>query len=93
MNTGYFEPELIGGLTNQPGSPFPVYKRPPELVEVDLGQFAESLKGKRIRGRVANATLVPYFDRSEIEDGALAGRKQLPQFLQQLVGARKPVGR
>ena len=74
LNTGYFEPELIGALTNQPGSPFPVYKRPPELVEVDLGQFAESLKGKRIRGRVANATLVPYFDRAEIEDGALAGR-------------------
>ena len=74
LNTGYFEPELAGALTNQPATPFPVYKRPPELVEVDLGQFAESLKGKRIRGRVANATLVPYFNRAEIEDGALAGR-------------------
>ena len=74
LNTGYFEPELIGARTNQPGSPFPVYRRPPELVEVDLGQFAESLKGKRIRGRVVNATLVPYFDRAEIEDGAIAGR-------------------
>ena len=74
LNTGYFEPELSGSLTNQPATPFPVYKRPPELIEVDLGQFAESLKGKRIRGRVANATLVPYFDRAEIDDGAIAGR-------------------
>ncbi len=74
LNTGYFEPELTGSLTNQPATPFPVYKRPPELVEVDLGLFADSLKGKRVRGRVANATLVPYFDRAEIEDGAIAGR-------------------
>ncbi len=74
LNTGYFEPELTGSRTNDPASPFPVYRRPPELVEVDLGQFAESLKGKRIRGRVAGTALVPYFERAEIEDGALAGR-------------------
>ena len=74
LNTGYFEPELAGSRTNQPATPFPVYKRPPELIEVDLGQFADSLKGKRVRGRVSNATLIPFFDRAEIEDGALAGR-------------------
>lgn len=74
LNTGYFEPEIAGSRTASPAFPFPIYKRPADLVEVDLGQFADSLKGRRIRGRVEGAALVPYWDRAQIEDGALAGR-------------------
>ncbi len=74
LNTGYYEPELAGSLTRAPGYPVPLYKRPPDLIEADLGAFADSLKGRKVRGRVEGTALVPYFDRAEIDAGALSAR-------------------
>jgi len=45
---------------------------PADLVNVDLGQFRENLKGQRIVGRVLDGRLIPYPARAEIEGGALA---------------------
>ena len=72
--TGYYEPELAGSRTKSAAYPVPIYKRPPELVEIDLGTFNDGLKGRRLSGRLAGGTIVPFADRGEIEDGALAGR-------------------
>lgn len=72
--TGYYEPEIAGSRVRMPGYGVPIYRRPPDLVDLDLGQFSDSLKGKKIRGRVAGSTFVPYADRAEIVGGALAGR-------------------
>jgi membrane-bound lytic murein transglycosylase A len=72
--TGYFEPEIAGSRTKAPGFAIPVYKRPPELKEIDLGQFSDGLKGKKIRGKVEGDTFVPFADRAAIDGGALAGR-------------------
>lgn len=72
--TGYYEPEIAGSRVREKGYEVPVYKRPPELVEIDLGQFSDSLKGKRIRGRVEGKSFVPFADRTGIETGALEGR-------------------
>jgi len=74
FTTGYFEPEIAGSRTPKPGSA-PVYGKPHDLVEVDLTPFAADLKGRRIRGRWTGRSVVPYFSRAEIENGALAGRK------------------
>lgn len=71
--TGYYEPEIRGSLEQRPGY-VPIYGRPTDLIEVDLGRFSTDLKGKRVRGRVDGTALVPYFDRTQIEQGALAGR-------------------
>src|SRR3546814_13303389 len=49
--TGYFEPEIAASRTRQPGYDVPVYRRPADLVDVDLGLFSDALKGKNIRGR------------------------------------------
>ena len=73
--TGYYEPEIAGSRTPAPGYDVPVYKRPPDLVEGDLGDFFPDMKGKKIRGRVQGGKLVPYPDRGQIEDGALGGMK------------------
>jgi membrane-bound lytic murein transglycosylase A len=70
--TGYFEPEIAGCRTRQPGCEVPVYRKPPELVEVDAAAAAAA--GTPRRGRLENGVIVPFFERSEIEDGALAGR-------------------
>lgn len=72
--TGYYEPELHGSRSQSAAYPVPIYRRPPELVDIDLGQFNDGLKGRRLSGRIAAGTLVPFADRSAIESGALAGR-------------------
>jgi membrane-bound lytic murein transglycosylase A len=72
--TGYYEPEIEGSRTRRPGYDTPIYRRPPELVEIDLGDFSDALKGKKLRGQVKGNSFVPYADRTQIEEGALAGR-------------------
>lgn len=72
--TGYYEPEIAASRTQKPGYDVPIYRRPGDLVEVDLGQFADDLKGRKIRGRVNGADFTRYYDRTAIESGALAGR-------------------
>ena len=72
--TGYYEPEIAGSRAQTPGYTVPIYRRPNDLIEVDLGLFSDDLKGKRIRGRVDKQRFVPYSDRAEIDGGALAGR-------------------
>ncbi len=69
--TGYYEPEIRGSRTRARGYDVPIYGRPSDLVDVDLGQFSDALKGKRIRGRVDGTSFVPYFDRGAIEAGAI----------------------
>lgn len=71
--TGYYEPEIAGSRDHISGFDVPVYGKPDDLIEVDLGQFSDSLKGKHIRGRVKGQSFVPYFDRGEIDRGALEG--------------------
>lgn len=75
--TGYFEPLLAGSREPSARFRYPVYGPPDDLTVVDLGKFSASLKGKKIIGRVAGDSFVPYFERSEIENqGALEGRAQ-----------------
>ncbi len=72
--TGYYEPEIAASRDRRQGYDVPIYGRPDDLVDVDLGQFAADLKGRKIRGRVDRTNFVPYYDRSQIERGALDGR-------------------
>jgi membrane-bound lytic murein transglycosylase A len=72
--TGYYEPEIRGCRTKQPGCEVPIYKRPNDLIDVDLGTFSDDLKGKSIRGKVNGTKLVQYDDRAAIEGGSLSGR-------------------
>ncbi|HEX8062555.1 MAG TPA: murein transglycosylase A [Allosphingosinicella sp.] len=70
--TGYFEPEIAGSRTRQPGYEVPIYRKPDDLVEIDAAT-AEATGTPR-RGRLENGVVVPYYERSEIEAGALANR-------------------
>jgi len=67
--TGYYEPEIRGARTRQPGYDVPIYARPPDLLAAD------PRTGARGRGRVdADGNYVLYYDRGEIEDGAITDR-------------------
>jgi membrane-bound lytic murein transglycosylase A len=72
--TGYYEAELHGARAPDSRFATPLYRRPADLVQVDLAQFRPSLKGERIAGRVEAGHLVPYPSRAEIEAGALSGK-------------------
>ncbi len=72
--TGYYEPELHGARRRSARYGVPLYRRPPDLVTVDLGAFRPSLKGERLAGRIAGQRLVPYAPRARIVRGALAGQ-------------------
>ena len=72
--TGYYEPEIRGSLVRQPGYEVPIYRRPPDLLEVDLSLFADDLRGRKIRGQGIDGQLRPYPDRAAIVGGALAGK-------------------
>ena len=72
--TGYFEPELRGSRTRDARYNVPLYKRPPELITVDLSRFRNDLKGRRVAGLAVNGTLRPYHDRASIDSGALDNR-------------------
>lgn len=66
--TGYYEPEIRGSRTKQPGFEVPIYGKPDDLARC----YGSAGTG---RGRVDHEGLcVLYYTRAEIEDGALEGR-------------------
>jgi membrane-bound lytic murein transglycosylase A len=73
--TGYFEPQLNGSTKRSQRFSIPLYRRPPNLISVDLGQFDSRLSGRHISGQVRGNKFIPYLDRSEIERGALLGQR------------------
>ena len=74
--TGYFEPEIAGSRTPRPGYGVPVYRMPPDLVRGWPDSVPpDQRSGQPPLGRIdASGRHVPYYTRSQIEDGALAGR-------------------
>jgi len=77
--TGYYEPVLNGSFTRSERYRYPLYRRPDDLVTVDLASLYPELKGKPLRGRLQGNRLVPYFSRAEIGDdkNPLAGNELL----------------
>jgi membrane-bound lytic murein transglycosylase A len=65
--TGYYEPLLRGSRTRTNVFRYPVYSQPQDLVVVDLAEVYADLKHRRLRGRLVDNKLVPYYDRAEIE--------------------------
>ncbi len=73
--TGYYAPMLEGRLKAEGEFRFPLYRVPPDAVEIDLGTFRSSLQGERLVGRVDGRKVVPYYSRAEIDgQGRLRGR-------------------
>ena len=65
--TGYYEPELEGSLSPDQRYRWPIYGRPGDMIEVDLGSFLPALQGKSIVGRLAENRLIPYYSRRDID--------------------------
>jgi len=69
--TGYYEPIVEGARLPSDVYTVPLYRRPPNMVTQRLRMSGKKGKaGKRAVKRTA-----PFYDRAQIEDGALAGRE------------------
>ncbi|MBG3875873.1 transglycosylase [Desulfovibrio oxamicus] len=74
--TGYYEPVLRASRTPAPGYTHPIYRTPPDM---RVTEVAGAGSGKqRMTFRVVNGprgrVLRPYYDRAEIDAGALRGK-------------------
>lgn len=73
--TGYYEPTYEARISPDGTFRHPLYKRPEDLIRVDLSPFREEFKGKSIMARLDGKQVLPYYTRREIEEGkVLAGR-------------------
>ena len=75
LYTGYYEPHLRGSFHQSTEYPYPIYARPHDLISIDLSRFSEKYKGEKIVGRIAGQTILPYYDRAEIETNGALGDK------------------
>ncbi|MFB0612435.1 murein transglycosylase A [Aurantiacibacter poecillastricola] len=74
--TGYFEPQIVGARTRQPGLEVPVYGVPRDLERCwreDI-PLAERTGQPPFSRRLADGSCVRHFSRAEIEAGALDGQ-------------------
>ncbi|OZA93870.1 MAG: hypothetical protein B7X57_03570 [Erythrobacter sp. 34-65-8] len=74
--TGYYEPEIAGSRTRRPGYEVPVYALPADLERGWHEEIPVSERtGRPPLGRkLPSGQFVPYYERAEIDAGALAGR-------------------
>jgi membrane-bound lytic murein transglycosylase A len=73
--TGYYEPIVDGSRTENEVYKVPVYRRPSNLFVRGTTQNSAGLPNKgQVFRKIGRRKLVPYYDRGEIEDGAIAGR-------------------
>jgi membrane-bound lytic murein transglycosylase A len=63
--TGYYEPLLMGSRERTEKFATPLYRRPDDLLVVDLAAVIPELKGKRVRGRLDGNRVVPYYSRGQ----------------------------
>ncbi|HUQ09860.1 MAG TPA: MltA domain-containing protein [Steroidobacteraceae bacterium] len=74
--TGYFEPLIFGSRTRAERYATPLYRRPDDLLVVDLAEVVPELKGKRVRGRLEGNKVVPYYSRAATREApGLAGHE------------------
>ena len=73
--TGYYEPIVDGSRTQTDVYNVPVYRRPSNLFVRGFKQDLPELPNKGdVFRKIGRRKLVPYYDRGQIEDGAIAGR-------------------
>ena len=72
--TGYFEPEVPASRTYTADFSYPLYARPDDLVAVSDENRPAGFPPENEFGRSSDGEILEYFDRGEIDAGALANR-------------------
>ncbi|GHD17330.1 murein transglycosylase A [Tianweitania populi] len=72
--TGYYEPIVQASRHQTETFRYPILRRPDDLVDLDDGNRPVEMDPTFAFGRQTDAGIVEYFNRAEIEHGALDGR-------------------
>ncbi len=73
--TGYFEPVLRASRKPDERFRYPLYKRPPDLLEIDLSSFPVKADRQKLYGRIEQGRVLPYYTREDIDSkGVLNGK-------------------
>ncbi len=73
--TGYYEPVIDGSREANEVFNIPVYRRPSNLFVKGFNQASPDLPNKGpVYRKIGRRKLVPYYDRAQIEDGAIEQR-------------------
>lgn len=103
LMTGYYEPVVAASLRRTARFRYPLYRRPASLLRIDLSALYPALAGQRVRGRLVDSRVVPYYSREDIDEGQVLRGNELiwldnpvTAFIIQVQGsaiARLPDGR
>lgn len=69
--TGYYEASLRASRTKHDEYIYPIYKKPKDLISVNLSSIYPELREYRLRGRIEGDKLIPYYTRGESQDKSL----------------------
>jgi len=73
--TGYYEPILTCRINSDDVYKYPLYKRPDDILEIDLSLFGNEFPKNKLAGRIEGKKVLPYYSREEIDQKkALNGR-------------------
>lgn len=73
--TGYYEPMLSCRLAADETFRSPLYRKPDDIIEIDLTEFGDAFPRNKIYGRLDGKKVVPYYSREDIDQKkALAGK-------------------
>jgi membrane-bound lytic murein transglycosylase A len=77
MVTGYYVPDLRGSRQQSAKYSYPLYRRPDDLLTIDLSDVYPNLANYRLRGKLEGSRVVPYWDRRAIDgqEQPLAGQE------------------
>tara|TARA_Y100001970_G_scaffold294127_1_gene447259 strand:+ start:108861 stop:110066 length:1206 start_codon:yes stop_codon:yes gene_type:complete len=67
--TGYYEPEILGSLSRNTEFNIPLYMPPDNLINIDLHSFSNEFPKQTLIGRIKGRKVIPYYTRSEINEG------------------------
>lgn len=74
--TGYYEPLIEASRRRRAGYEIPIYGPPGGMIRVDLGDWDDEWKGRRIAGILRGRSLVPFPDRAALRGNPiLRGRE------------------
>lgn len=75
--SSYYQPVLPASLRKTDRHRYPIYRKPRDMVDADLGLFNPRWTGETLLGRIdKEGRLVPYFNRRDIDvRKVLAGKK------------------
>ncbi len=75
--TGYYEPMLSCRVAADDTHRYPLYRKPDDIIEIDLAQFGTGFPKNKIFGRLDGKKVVPYYSREEIDRKKVLAGKDL----------------